>query len=449
MSKDNITMTEGPILSKIISFAVPLMLTGILQQLYNTFDSIVIGKFSSSLALAAIGGSGSLTSLITNFFIGLSVGTGIIVAQHYGAMDKDALEQDVHTAVALSLVSGVLMTIIGLAVLNPILTLIDTPPEVMPYAQRYVRIYFLGTIPTLLYNFLAGIMRAIGDSKRPLYYLMISAVLNIILNLFFVIVLKMDVDGVAIATIISQTVCCIMALCRLLKVDAPYKIIPKKISLNQKVVMKILRMGVPAGINSCLFSISNLVIQSGINSFGAAAVAGCAADSSIENFIYMPMDAIASSATTYVGQNMGAGEYKRLKKGVNCSIGFVTVVGLVLGLLVYIFGVPLLHMFTNSRENSLEVIQYGLQRMSIVAFTYFICGIMEVLSGSIRGMGNSLAPMLISVFGVCGLRILWIYMFLPLNNTIPMLFMSYPISWTVTAVILYIYLRRTYKNFKE
>ena len=448
MSKENVSMTEGPILKNIIYFAVPLMLTGILQQLYNTFDSMVIGKFSSSLALAAIGGSASLTALITNFFIGLSVGTGIIVAQQYGAMDKDALEQDVHTAVALSLVSGVLMTIIGLVVLNPILTLIDTPPEVMPYAQKYVKMYFLGTIPTLLYNFLAGIMRAIGGSKRPLYYLIISAILNIVLNLFFVIVLKMDVDGVAIATIISQTVCCIMALCRLINVDAPYRLIPKKIKLNPKVVVKILRMGVPAGINSCLFSISNLVIQSSINSFGAAAAAGCAADTSIENFVYMPMDAIASSATTYVGQNMGAAEHKRMKKGINCSIGFVTIVGLVLGLLVYVLGTPLLKLFTNSRENSFEVIQYGLQRMSVVAITYFICGIMGVLSGSIRGMGNSLVPMLISVFGVCGLRIIWIYMILPMNNTIPMLFMSYPISWTVTAAILYAYLHRIYRQLK-
>lgn len=439
-------MTSGPILKQIIYFSVPLMLTGILQQLYNTFDSMVIGKFSSSIALAAVGGSASLTQLITNFFIGLSVGTGIIIAQHFGAEDADALETDVHTAVALSLVCGVLMTVIGLVVLKPILNAIDTPPEVMPYAVKYVKIYFMGIIPTLLYDFLAGILRATGDSKRPLYYLIISAILNIILNLLFVIVLKMDVDGVAIATIISQTVCCVMALARLVKIDAPYRIVLKKIRMNPKVVTKILRMGVPAGINSCMFSISNLVIQSSINSFGAAAAAGCAADMSIESFVYTPMDSVAAAATTFVGQNMGAKEYKRLKQGVKYSFAFATIVGFVLGMLVYIFGVPLLSLFTNSNENPAEVIQFGLQRMSIVAVTYFTCGWMNVLSGAIRGMGNSFIPMIISVFGVCGLRILWIYTVLPHNNTLMMLFVSYPLSWCVTTAVLYVYLRRTYKQ---
>ena len=440
MAAESKSMTSGPILSKLVVFAIPLILTGILQQLYNTFDSIVIGKFSSSLALAGVGGSASLINLVINLFIGLSTGASIVVGQCFGAKDNAAMKKVVHTAVALALVCGVLMTGLGLAVLRPILRLIKTPEAVMPYAVKYTTIYFCGTLPTLLYNFLAGILRAVGDSKRPLYYLIISAAINIILNLIFV-----DVDGVAAATIISQTVCCILALYRLMKIDASYRIEIKSIRFNKKILIKILCLGLPTGINSCLFSFSNLIIQSSINSFGAAATAGCAASSNIDSFIYMPMNAIGIAATTFVSQNKGAGEYGRIDKGFRYSVFLVTAVALVLGTAVLILGKPLLSLFTNDEE----VIRFGMQRMITIASLYFICGIMEVVGGTIRGMGEGIIPMLVSVAGVCGIRILWIFVILPLNRTLVNLFVSYPLSWFVTSLTMYIYFKAAKKRLQS
>ncbi len=445
MTADSKSMTSGPILGKLIKFAIPLVLTGILQQLYNTFDSVIIGKFSSSLALAGVGGSASLINLVINFFIGLSTGASIVAGQCFGAKDNANMKKVVHTAVALALVCGVLITGLGLAVLRPILRAIKTPEAVMPYAVKYTSVYFCGTLPTLLYNFLAGILRAIGDSKRPLYYLVISAALNIVLNLIFVIVLGMDVDGVAAATIISQTVCCILALYRLMRVDASYRIEIKSIRFDKKFLIKILRLGLPTGINSCLFSFSNLVIQSSVNSFGAAATAGCAADSNIENFIYMPMNAIGVAATTFVSQNKGAEEYERIDKGFKYSVFLVTAVGLVLGITVLVLGKPLLHLFTNEEE----VVMFGMQRMMIIATLYFICGIMEVVGGTIRGMGEGIIPMLVSVAGVCGIRIFWIFIIWPLNRTLVTLFVSYPLSWFVTSMTMYIYFKAAKKRLQS
>ncbi len=438
MNGENRTMTEGPIASQIIKFAIPLILTGILQQLYNTVDSIIIGNFCSSLALAGVGGVGSLISLVINIFIGLSLGTNIVVAQLYGAGAKEPIKKAVHTSVAVALISGVITTIAGVVAVKPLLNLIAMPQEVMPYSEKYTTIYFMGILPSILYNFLASILRAVGDSKRPLIYLIVSAVLNVVLNIFFITVLGMDVDGVAIATVISQIVACVLALIRLTRVDAAYKIVIKEIRIYKTYLINILRLGIPSGINSCLFAISNLLIQASINTFGAAAVAGCAADTSIENFVWIAMNAIGNAAATYIGQNLGAGKFDRIKKGFRFLIGLVTGVGLVLGISVFIFGTPLLRLFTDDTE----VIACGLERMSIVAVTYFTCGIMDVLNSSMRGLGDSIRPMIISVFGVCGTRILWILAILPFNNTITMLYYCYPISWVLTAVVLYILYRK-------
>ena len=444
MKTENVTMTKGPIFRQIILFAIPLVLTSILQQLYNTMDSVVIGRFSSSLAFAGVGGSASLIALATNLFIGLSTGASIVAAQCFGARDKDGVEKTVHTSVAMSIICGIFMTFIGLMITRPALIAMDTPEEVLPYAAKYTSIYFLGILPTLLYCFLAGILRAVGDSKRPLYYLIISAALNVVLNLFFVVILKMDVDGVAIATIISQTLCCVLALARLTRVHDIYRFDIKKLKIHRAYLIKILRIGVPTGLNSCLFSISNVVIQSTINKFGAAAVAGCSADMIVENFVYMPMNAIGIAATTFAGQNMGAGLYDRIRKGMWCSLALVTAVGLALGLSTMMLGSKVLKLFINSADAGIEdIIKFGLERMNVVSVSYFLCGMMEVVGGTIRGLGNSFMPMIITFFGVCGLRILWIYTILPFNNTIGMLFISYPLSWLVSIIGLFIYYCRT------
>ena len=433
------SMTKGPILKEIVLFAIPLILTGILQQLYNTMDSVVIGRFASSLAFAGVGGSASLISLVTTLFIGLSTGASIVAAQYYGANDKEGVKKTVHTSVALSIICGIVMTIVGLAITEPALSAMDTPEDVMPYAVKYTSIYFLGILPTLLYCFLAGILRAVGDSKRPLYYLIVSAFLNVLLNLFFVVVLKMDVAGVAIATIISQTICCVLALIRLMRVQDIYRFEIKELKIHKVYLLKILKIGIPTGLNSCMFSISNVIIQSTINKFGAAAVAGCAADTIVENFVYLPMNAIGIAATTFSGQNMGAGLYDRIKKGMWCSFFFVTIVGLVLGVGTMMLGADVLKQFITSSDADIEdIIKFGLARMNIVSVSYFLCGMQEVVGGTIRGLGDSFKPMIISFFGVCGLRILWIYAILPFNNTISMLFLSYPLSWLVALIGMFV-----------
>lgn len=433
------SMTRGPILKQVILFAVPLILTGILQQLYNTMDSVIIGRFASSLAFAGVGGSASLIQLITNLFIGLSTGASIVAAQYFGANDEEGVKKTVHTSVALAIICGIVMTGVGLAITKPALLAMDTPEDVMPYAVKYTSIYFLGILPTLLYCFLAGILRAVGDSKRPLYYLIISAGLNVILNLFFVVVLKMDVEGVAIATIISQTLCCVFALVRLMRVKDIYRYDFKELKIHKIYLLKILKIGIPAGLNSCLFSVSNVVIQSTINKFGAAAVAGCTTDMIVENFVYMPMNAVGLAATTFAGQNMGAGLYDRVRKGMWCSMFLVTVVGVVLGIGTMMLGADVLKLFINSTDSDIEdIIKFGLERMNVVSVSYFLCGMMEVVGGTIRGLGESLKPMIITFFGVCGLRILWIYTILPFKNTISMLFISYPLSWLAALIGLFI-----------
>lgn len=441
-------MTEGPIFKPLVLFAIPLILTGILQQLYNTVDSVVIGKFSSSFALAGVGSSASLISLLTNLFVGFSTGASVVVSQYFGAKDKGGIEKSVHTSVALSLICGIIMTFLGLLIAKPALIWMKTPDDVLPYAVKYTSIYFLGIIPTLLYNFLAGILRAVGDSRRPLYYLIVSAGLNVVLNLFFVIVLKMDVEGVAIATIISQSVCCVLAGVRLMRVNENYRIVLRKIRIHTSYLNKILRIGIPTGLNSCLFAISNVIIQSTINEFGAAAIAGCAAAAAVESFVYISMNAIGIAATTYAGQNMGAKHYKRIGKGMYCSVIFVSVVGFILGITMWAFGTDLIGMFTNGTDSNMDdIIRFGLERMEVMALAYFLCGIMEVIRGTIQGMGESFVPMIISLIGVCVLRLVWIYTVLPFHKTIAMLFLSYPISWIISVIALYVYYRKILKNY--
>ena len=424
-------MTHGPLLGKIVRFAIPLAISGILQLLFNAADIIVVGRFSGSQALAAVGSTSALINLIDNLFIGLSVGTNVLVAQYYGAGKQSDLQETVHTSVASSLVFGAFLLVVGVSLAAPLLELMGTPEEVLPQACLYMRIYFLGMPASMLYNFGAAVLRAVGDTQRPLYFLTLSGIVNVILNLFLVIVFHLDVAGVAIATVISQCISAGLVLLCLVRSDAVYRVDLKSLRVYKHKLLQMVKIGVPAGIQSATFSISNVLIQSSINSFGSIAMAGSTAGGNIEGFVWTAMDAFTQSTLSFTSQNFGAKKFKRITKVIWYNLALVTVVGLVLGVGAYWMGRPLLSIYSTDPE----VIAYGLERMLLVCTPYFTCGIMNVLVGAMRGFGSSLTPMAASIFGVCVLRVIWIYTVFPLNRTFFMLFLSYPLSWVATALI--------------
>lgn len=424
-------MTHGPLLGKIVRFAIPLAISGILQLLFNAADIIVVGRFSGSQALAAVGSTSALINLIVNLFIGLSVGTNVLVAQYYGAGKQSDLQETVHTSVASSLVFGAFLLVVGVSLAAPLLELMGTPEEVLPQACLYMRIYFLGMPASMLYNFGAAVLRAVGDTQRPLYFLTLSGIVNVILNLFLVIVFHLDVAGVAIATVISQCISAGLVLLCLVRSDAVYRVDLKSLRVYKHKLLQMVKIGVPAGIQSATFSISNVLIQSSINSFGSIAMAGSTAGGNIEGFVWTAMDAFTQSTLSFTSQNFGAKKFKRITKVIWYNLALVTVVGLVLGVGAYWMGRPLLSIYSTDPE----VIAYGLERMLLVCTPYFTCGIMNVLVGAMRGFGSSLTPMAASIFGVCVLRVIWIYTVFPLNRTFFMLFLSYPLSWVATALI--------------
>lgn len=421
-------MTSGPLLKKIVIFTIPVLLSGVLQLLFNAADIIVVGKFAGDNALAAVGSTTSLVNLLVNLFIGISAGANVAVANFHGAKDEDAVSDTVHTAVLFSLLGGVLLLLIGVSLTTPILKLMGSPETVLPLSSLYLRIYFLGMPGTLLYNFCAAILRAYGDTKHPLYYLSLSGVLNVVLNLIFVIRFNLSVAGVALATIISQYISAFLIVRQLLKSDGAIKLEPQKLKFHKGKLIRILRIGLPAGIQSSLFSLSNVFIQSAINSFGEVVIAANTASSSIEGFVYTSMNSVHQAATNFSGQNYGAGRYKRLHKILFVCLGLVTVIGLGLGSLAYYFGDNLLGIYTDSPV----VIEYGLQRMKIICLTYFLCGWMDIIVGVMRGMGYSVMPMLVSLVGSCLFRIVWVQTIFQAYHVLPMLYISWPVTWIVT-----------------
>lgn len=430
-NKYEIDMCNGALLSKILVFTLPLMASGILQLLFNAADMVVAGRYAGSEALGAVGATSSLINLITNVFMGLSVGANVAVAHYYGAQREEDMKETVHTAVLLSLICGVVVLFVGIFLASPALSLMGTPPELLPHAIAYMKIYFLGMPAMLLYNFGAAILRAIGDTKRPLLFLLTAGVVNVILNLIFVIKFGMGVKGVAYATIISQTISAILILRCMMQLDGPCKLIIKELKIYSDKAKKIVRVGLPAGLQGSIFSISNVLIQSSVNSFGAIAVAGNTATCNLEGFVYMAMNSFHQTAISFTGQNMGAKKADRIKKTLlYCQI-CVIITGLVLGLLGYAFGNPLLHIYSDDET----VVAFGLRRMKIIFTTYFLCGTMDVCVGSLRGMGFSIMPMIVSLLGACGLRILWIFTVFKLNPTPEMLYISYPISWGITTAV--------------
>ena len=431
-------MREGPILKSVIVYTVPIILTGLLQLLFNAADLIVVGWFSGSDSVAAVGATGALTNLIINLFIGLSVGAGVAVAQGLGAGNGKQTSEAVHTAVPVAAISGIFLTVIGVLFSRNFLELMGTPDgKLLRLASVYMQIYFAGMTFSMLYNFGSAILRAAGDTRSPLIFLTIAGVLNVILNIVFVALFKLDVAGVALATSISQAVSAILVLLALMKRQDACRFEFKKMHIYKNALLRMVKIGVPAGLQGSLFSISNVLIQSSVNSFGAAHMSGSAAASSIEGFCYVTMNSFHQTALNFCGQNYGAGDFKRVKRVTWVCLMTVAVAVFVVGNLSYIFGRELLKIYIT---DSPEAINYGMERLKFMVVPYFLCGIMDTTTGSMRGIGSSVIPMIITVVGVCVMRIVWIYTVfaLPQYHTFSGLFISYPISWLLTFAALFI-----------
>ena len=438
MKFDSKSMREGPILKSVIVYTVPIILTGLLQLLFNAADLIVVGWFSGSDSVAAVGATGALTNLIINLFIGLSVGAGVAVAQGLGAGNGKQTSEAVHTAVPVAAISGIFLTVIGVLFSRNFLELMGTPDgKLLRLASVYMQIYFAGMTFSMLYNFGSAILRAAGDTRSPLIFLTVAGVLNVILNIVFVALFKLDVAGVALATSISQAVSAILVLLALMKRQDACRFEFKKMHIYKNALLRMVKIGVPAGLQGSLFSISNVLIQSSVNSFGAAHMSGSAAASSIEGFCYVTMNSFHQTSLNFCGQNYGAGDFKRVKRITWVCLMTVAVAGFVVGNLSYIFGRELLGIYIT---DSPEAINYGMERLKFMVVPYFLCGIMDTTTGSMRGIGSSVIPMIITVVGVCVMRIVWIYTVfaLPQYHTFSGLFISYPISWLLTFAALFI-----------
>lgn len=427
-------MTSGPFFKKILFFSFPLMLTGVLQLIYNAADVVVVGRFAGATSLAAVGSTSSLVNLIVNLFMGLATGAGVITAKHIGAALAEKTQKAVHTAMALSIISGFAVAFIGFFFSEKFLMLMGTPDDVLPLATTYLKIYFLGAPGSLVYNFGAAIVRSTGDTKRPLYILTFAGLVNIILNLVLVIVFHLDVAGVAIATITAQYISAVFIVLRLVNLENVCRLNIKRIKLHKEELKEILTVGLPAGLQNSLFSLSNVLIQSTINTFGSSAMAGNTAAQNCDSFIYTCANAVAQTSMTFSSQNMGAKKYHNLKKIYFMCLGFTFVIGVVFGGLALIFPDEILGIFSTDPT----VIEFGKSRIYVIMSTYFLCCLMDVAAYQVRGMGRSLEPMIISLLGACGIRVLWIYTGYQLDKTLPNLYLSYPISWLITFVALFI-----------
>lgn len=447
MEKDNeknvpsslkMDMCNGPMAGKMIRFAVPLILSGLLQCLFNASDTIVVGRFASKEALAAVGSTGSLINLIINLFVGLSVGVNVVAAQYYGARREKRINRMVHTSITLALICGSFLMFIGVFAAKPMLHLMSSPKDVIDLATLYVRIYFIGVPAMMVYNFGAAVLRASGDTKRPMFYLLIAGIVNVILNLIFVIVFKMSVAGVAIPTAISQYVSATLIMIDLIKEKGALHFDYYKLGVDKVIAKSIVRIGLPAGFQGTVFSLSNVVIQSAINSFGSTVIAGSAAAANIEGFVYVAMNAFYQTSVTFVGQNYGARKYHRVNRALVLCQAMVIATGIIFGGLAMLFSRQLLSIYNPDAS----VIAAGVKRMTFVCAPYFICGIMDVMVGGLRGIGYSIMPMIVSIIGACGLRVLYIATIFRNYHTEYMLYVIYPISWIVTAavhIVCYVY----------
>ena len=427
-------MIHGPLLGKVVRFALPLMFSGILQLLFNAADIIVVGRFCGSASIAAVGATGSTINLLVALCIGFTIGTNVLVAQFYGAGKQDTVRIIVHTSVTFAMLSGLFMAIVGELTARPLLILLGTPEEILPLSLLYMRIYYCGLPILFTYNFSSAVLRAVGETLRPMYYLIAAGVLNVALNLFFVIVLGRNVDGVALATVISQLLSCSLVIRDLTRSEGCLRLEPRRLGINFRALRHIIRIGLPASLQSALFSISNMQIQSSVNSFGPTVMAGGAAAANLGGFVYTGMSSITTASTTFTSQNYGAGKYERLNRVLITCLFTVTVIGFAASGLAWTFRHALLSIYTTD-EASIEA---GMLRMLYIIVPYFLCGIMEVICGAVRGIGYEVLPMIVSLLGACVFRIFWVQVIFRAMPTQQVLYVSYPISWILTGTVHFI-----------
>lgn len=426
-------MTNGPFLKKILIFSVPLMLTGLLQIAYNTADVVVVGRFVGSQALAAVGSTGSLVNLFLNVFLGLSMGSGVMVARHIGERDDKKIHECVHTAMLLSVFSGIFIGTLGFFASSFMLRLMKVPDDVIELASLYLKIYFLGSPGLMVYNFGAAIVRATGDTKRPLYILTFSGLINVALNLILIIFFHMGVSGVAIATIVSQYISAILIVAYLLRMNNACRLSLRNLKFYGFELKSILRLGLPAGIQNSLFSVSNVIVQSTVNSFGSVAMAGIAAGSNYDSYVYTCTNAVAQTTMTFTSQNMGARKFRNINKIYTYCLSITLIISVIMSAVGCLLDTQIVGLFSEDPE----VIRTGAERMMLVMPFYFFCSLMDVAANQIRGMGRSFEPMVVSLVLACGIRLFWIYFILPLNRTLIFLYWAYPVSWAVTFFALF------------
>ena len=438
-------MCSGPIVGRLLLFTVPLILSSVLQLLFNAADVVVVGKYAGDNSLAAVGSVVPLVNLLISAFMGLSIGSNVLASRYRGSRDDSSLSRTVHTSMLVSAISGMILTVIGVIFAEPILILMNSPVETLPLASLYLRIYFVGMPASMVYNFGSAILRAVGDTKRPMYYLTAAGIVNVILHLLFVIRFRMDVAGVGIATVISQIISAALVVRCLMGEEGALRFDPRKLGIDKDILIRITRIGLPASFQGMLFSLSNVIRQSSVNGFGATVVAGNSAAMNIEGFIYVSMNAFYQACISFVSANVGARRHERINKIVIRSEACVIVTGMLLGGLAYMFGSELLSIYTDSDA----VIRAGLIRMLYICLPYFLCGMMDVMVGGLRGLGYAVLPMIVSLVGACGLRLLWIFTLfrLPRFHETRYLYITYPVSWTVTFlahVICYIAVKKKF-----
>ena len=431
VKRNEMDMTTGPLMKKLVAYAVPVVITGILQLLFNAADVIIVGRYAGRTALAAVGSTTSLINLIVNLFMMTSIGVNVAVARYYGAHEPMEVSKTVTTAMTMSVIIGLFVGIFGIVASRPMLVLMESPADVLDQAALYLRIYFMGIPAFMVYNFGAAVLRAVGDTQRPMKFLTIAGIINVILNLITVVGFKMGVAGVAIATAVSQYVSAAFIVMSLVTTESCLHLEVKELRIYKDKLVEILRIGLPAGLQSLLFSITNVMIQASVNTFGSTIMAGSSAASNIDGFIYTAMNAVTQTAMAFTGQNMGARKYERIGRILGRCILLVTLVGGIMGALCSLFRNGLINIYANGDP---EVIYWGAQRMLIVALPYFIFGISDTIVGVVRGMGNSTLPMIISIFGVCAFRVLWLYTAFALEPTFAVLMLGYPVSWIVTLM---------------
>lgn len=430
-NKYEIDMCSGSIMPRLISFSIPLMLSGILQLMFNAVDIVVVGKFSGSLALAAVGSTTALINVFTNLFIGISLGANVLSARFYASGRNKEMSETVHTSIALALISGILMALVGLVFSRSALELMGTPADVIDQSALYIRIYFMGMPFFMLYNYGAAILRSVGDTKRPLLFLIISGIVNAVLNMILVICFHLDVEGVAIATVAAQMISCVLVLRCLYRSEGSYQLRFSRLTLKWVYLKQIFQVGIPAGLQSTVINFSNALLQSSVNSFGSVAMAGYTAANNIFGFLYAAANSVTQACMSFTSQNYGIGKLKRMDKVlINCMILTVGI-SLTLGCGACFFGPELLKIYTDEPE----VIRCGMEILSFTTVPYFFCGIMDLFPGALRGMGHSAVPMILSVIGTVGMRVIWIFMVFPAHRSLEVLFISYPASWIATILL--------------